>query len=103
MRHRYFQSLTTSLVALIEETIPNPFMGPPENRKISTLGLTHHTTPIEWYGVQDYRTKSVVDGLSSIGGLGSLLSTLLAMLLGTSLYTAMFRTSIPISFLGLQL
>ncbi|TEB28304.1 hypothetical protein FA13DRAFT_1815865 [Coprinellus micaceus] len=95
-----FESLVLSLVTVIEQTIPNPFMDPPEDKNISTLSLTRHSFPRKYYFIQDYRTKSVVDGLSSIGGLGSLLSTLLVMLLGTSLITALFREK-PQSLFGL--
>ncbi|KAJ3495604.1 hypothetical protein NMY22_g19916 [Coprinellus aureogranulatus] len=45
----------------------------------------------EWVVLQDFRSKSVLVGLSAVGGLGSFLSTLLLVLVGTSLMTAVVR------------
>ena len=47
----------------------------------------------EWTILQDYRSKSVLSGLSALGGLGSFVSTMLALVLGTSLARVLFRTS----------
>lgn len=49
---------------------------------------------------QDNRTKSVIGGLSTLGGLGSILSTLLAILFGAGLTRTIIRTK-PLSAFGL--
>lgn len=42
---------------------------------------------------EEFRDKSVVSGLSAVGGLGSLLSTMFVILLGTSLMRATMSRS----------
>ncbi|TEB15736.1 hypothetical protein FA13DRAFT_1747451 [Coprinellus micaceus] len=84
-------TLENSLVAQVVQTIPNPFTGPTTDPNISTLGFTLQNVINEWLILQDYRSKSVVSGFTALGGLGSFLSTILAMLLGTSLIRAIYR------------
>ncbi|TEB28315.1 hypothetical protein FA13DRAFT_1794061 [Coprinellus micaceus] len=93
-----FERQDTFMIAVIEQTITNPFTSAPTTQGISTLGLTLQTIINEWTIMQDYRSRSVLTGLSSIGGLSSLLSAILVMLLGTSLMTAILRTKPHSSF-----
>jgi hypothetical protein len=81
------------LIALVEQIIPDPFSDFTGNRNISTLGLTLRKNFSHWIFIEDYRSRSVLAGLSVIGGLGSFLSTTLVMLVGTSLITAVNRMS----------
>ncbi|KAJ3520904.1 hypothetical protein NMY22_g12540 [Coprinellus aureogranulatus] len=50
--------------------------------------------------IEDYRDASIVAGFATVGGLGTFLSTLLVILLGTSLMSAVIRTK-PYSPFGL--
>jgi predicted ABC-type sugar transport system permease subunit len=59
---------------------------------VSSVWFTWNGGP-NYLVTQDYRTKSVLSGLSFIGGLGSLFSTILAALLGTSLLGALISES----------
>jgi hypothetical protein len=78
-------------VASVVQTIPNPYIAPASNPNVATLGFALQTAQGGWTVLQDYRSKSVLSGLSALGGLGSLLSTILAVLLGTSLVQAILR------------
>lgn len=86
------------MIASIVQTLPNTLPGPTESDpNIGTLGFTLQTDVNEWTVLQDYRSKSVLSGLSALGGLGSLVSTVLALILGTSLARTLFRTSFIVS------
>jgi hypothetical protein len=61
------------------------------NLNISTLHIAYQGPPGEWRIIEDYREKSVLNGLSAAGGLGSFLSLLCAILFGTSLFSFLFR------------
>ena len=78
-------------MASVVQTIPNPYISPPAGLNVATLGFTLQNIQGGWTVLQDYRSKSVLSGLSALGGLGSLLSTILAVLLGTSLVQAILR------------
>ncbi|KAJ3535450.1 hypothetical protein NMY22_g6487 [Coprinellus aureogranulatus] len=62
------------------------------NRNIGTLTISQENLRSEWTVIQDFRTKSVLAGLSGVGGLGSLFSTLLVIFLGTLLMRAAMRS-----------
>ncbi|TEB28313.1 hypothetical protein FA13DRAFT_1873039 [Coprinellus micaceus] len=57
------------------EITPDPMLDSSGNRNISTLSLTTRGSSAGWIFIEDYRNKSVLGGLSVMGGLGSLLST----------------------------
>ncbi|KAJ3526799.1 hypothetical protein NMY22_g10025 [Coprinellus aureogranulatus] len=67
---------------------------------LSTLRFAPDDYTQEFTVTEDYRERSMLAGLAAVGGLGSLLSTLLVFLLGTSLMTAVIRTK-PYSPFGL--
>ena len=85
-------------MASVVQTIPNPYISPPAGLNVATLGFTLQNIQGGWTVLQDYRSKSVLSGLSATGGLGSLLSTVLVMFLGMSLLGAVLRTSLVASF-----
>lgn len=72
-------------------TVPNPLVN------ISDPDIATLTISMErfykggWVVSEDFRNKSVLTGLSDVGGLGSTLSTLLVLFLGTSLMSALLR------------
>lgn len=85
------QSYQHSVIFEPVYTIPSPFAHS-SDPNIATLTITiERFTKREWVVNQDFRNKSVLIGLSEVGGLSSFLSTLLVMLLGTSLMKAMLR------------
>ncbi|KAJ3542697.1 hypothetical protein NMY22_g3416 [Coprinellus aureogranulatus] len=88
------------MVASIKQTITNPQVPVGSNPTTSTLMVAMQPISHSFHLIQDYRAKSVLIGLSALGGLGSFLSTLLAILVGTSLMTALIRNK-PFSPLGL--
>jgi hypothetical protein len=61
------------------------------NPNVSTLHITYQGPPGEWRIVQDFRGKSVLNGFSAAGGLGSFASLLCALLFGTNLFSFLFR------------
>jgi hypothetical protein len=61
------------------------------NPNVSTLHITYQGPPGGWRIVQDYREKSVLNGFSAAGGLGSFASLLCALLFGTNLFSLLFR------------
>jgi hypothetical protein len=71
-------------------TIPNPF-AETTGLGLASLSIAKESDKKEWIVIQDYRNKSVLGGLSGVGGLGSFLSALLAIFLGTSLMRAVLR------------
>ncbi|KAJ3533312.1 hypothetical protein NMY22_g7384 [Coprinellus aureogranulatus] len=76
----------TYLAADVFYTITDPLISPTErNSSLATLRVVACANIGNWVVVQEFRARSVLDGLSKIGGLGSLLSTLLVLLLGSSL------------------
>ena len=87
------QSQENYLVASVVQTLPNPLIGQTSDPNIGRLGFTLQDAINELTILQDFRSKSVLSGLSALGGLGSLLSTMLAMLLGTTLGRAISRKS----------
>jgi hypothetical protein len=60
------------------------------NPDVSTLHITYQS-PVEWRIVEEFREKSVLNGLSAAGGLGSFASLLCALLFGTNLFSLLFR------------
>ena len=79
------------MVAKTVQMMPNPFAGAVADPNVATIGLTTQNMYSDWQVIQDYHGSSFLAGLSTAGGLGSLLSTLLAMLLGTSLVHMVIR------------
>ena len=79
------------MIATVAQTLPNHYLRDELDLNISSIALTLQNVNGEWDLMQDYRSKSVLSGLSALGGLGSLLSTILAVLLGTSLVQAILR------------
>ncbi|KAJ3541077.1 hypothetical protein NMY22_g4037 [Coprinellus aureogranulatus] len=78
-------------VAGIKQMLPsirNAAVGP----LFSTLRFAPDDYTKEWTVIEDYRERSVVAGLAAVGGLGSLLSTILVVLVGTSLMSAVMRS-----------
>lgn len=90
------QTSESFYIASIKQTMSNPRVFPETRRSnpnISTLRINavpSAFTP-QWLIFRDHRDESMVAGLSAIGGLGSLFSTLLVILVGTSLTGAVIR------------
>lgn len=71
----------------------NPF-APAVQPNVSTMRITAEFSDLtEWRIIQDFRDKSVLNGMSAVGGLGSLLNAFFSILLGTTLLRAIFRES----------
>ncbi|KAJ3541073.1 hypothetical protein NMY22_g4033 [Coprinellus aureogranulatus] len=94
-----FEAQAIFAVAGIKQVLPSvrntsgdPFL--------STLRFAPDDYTQEFTVTEDYRERSMLAGLAAVGGLGSLLSTLLVILLGTSLMTAVIRAK-PYSPFGL--
>ncbi|KAJ3523027.1 hypothetical protein NMY22_g11632 [Coprinellus aureogranulatus] len=87
-----FENSERFLVASIKQTMPDPRPTPETDLTTSMLRIVMEDITPEVNVVQDYRSKSVITGFSFVGGLGSFLSTLLAILLGTSLMGAVIRS-----------
>ena len=81
------------MIATVAQTLPNHYLRDELDLNISSIALTLQNVNGEWDLIQDYRSKSVLSGLSATGGFGSLLSTILVMFLGMSLLGAVLRTS----------
>lgn len=77
----------TFVAPIILYTIPNSLVTAPSTN-ISTFRVLSALAIGEWVVRQDFRNQSVLNGLSAIGGLGSFLSTLLAIVLGATLAQA---------------
>ena len=86
------------MIATVAQTLPNHYLRDRLDLNMSSISLTLQNVNGEWDIIQDYRSKSVLSGLSATGGLGSLLSTILVMFLGMSLLGAVLRTSLVASF-----
>ena len=80
------------MFAEITETFPDPAAPTPADLTSSNLRISIVHTPGDFYVVQDFRDKSVLGGLSDLGGLGSLLSTIFAMIFGVSLLQIFYGT-----------
>ncbi|KAJ3541079.1 hypothetical protein NMY22_g4034 [Coprinellus aureogranulatus] len=87
-----FENLETFMVASIKQTMPDPRSSMENDITISTLRIIMQDITSGINIIQEYRGKSVFTGLSFVGGLGSFLSTLLVILLGTSLMGAVIRS-----------
>jgi hypothetical protein len=61
------------------------------NPNVSTLHITYQAPPGEWKTVQDFHEKTILNGFSAAGGLGSFASLLCALLFGTNLFSFLFR------------
>ncbi|KAJ3541078.1 hypothetical protein NMY22_g4036 [Coprinellus aureogranulatus] len=87
-----FETSEKFSVASIKQTIPDPRPTTGSDLAMSTLRIAMQDITSGYNIVEDYRSKSVFTGLSFVGGLGSFLSTLLVILLGTSLMGAVIRS-----------
>ncbi|KAJ3507887.1 hypothetical protein NMY22_g16795 [Coprinellus aureogranulatus] len=87
-----FETFETFTAPIIKQIIPNSAMDASNNPNISSLQIIPDPFTPDWIVVQEYRNKSVFTGLSFLGGLGSFLSTLLVILLGTSLMQSVIGT-----------
>ncbi|KAF6744409.1 hypothetical protein DFP72DRAFT_83118 [Ephemerocybe angulata] len=89
------------LRVLQTSTIPAQIIGADANNpNISTMYITRGILRPEDTVYQDTRAKSVVSGLSALGGLGSLFSTILAIFFGANLARSITGTK-PLSAFGL--
>ncbi|KAJ3532956.1 hypothetical protein NMY22_g7534 [Coprinellus aureogranulatus] len=86
-----FESHNSILIVDPVYTITNGFANS-TSPDIGTISITRENIKSEWIVIQDFRAKSVLTGLSGVGGLGSFLSTLLVIFLGTSLMRAVMRS-----------
>ncbi|KAJ3540030.1 hypothetical protein NMY22_g4477 [Coprinellus aureogranulatus] len=75
-------------------------MATSNNPNISSLRIVPESFTSDWIVVREYRNNPVLTRLSSLGGLGSFLSTLLVCLLGTSLMQSIMGAK-PYSPFGL--
>lgn len=80
--------------------IPGVDVSAAGNPNISSMLIVRGPQLMDDVVYQDNRTKSVISGLSTLGGLGSILSTLLAILFGAGLTRTIIRTK-PLSAFGL--
>ena len=87
------------LLANPAHIVTRPFPFDPNDSNVSRLVITAADKAVPDFGdlgynfMEDYHESSVLDALSGVGGLGSLLSTVLVLLMGTSLMRALIRES----------
>ena len=87
------------LLANPAHVVTRPFPFNTDDSNVSRLTITATTNADPDFGglgynfVEEYHENSVVGALSGVGGLGSLLSTVLVLLMGTSLMRALIRES----------
>jgi len=70
----------------------DPFNNLIVGANVSTLRVACQPNPGEWIVVQDYRSQSVLNGLSEVGGLGAFASALFVVWFGTTLLRITNRT-----------
>ncbi|KAJ3511508.1 hypothetical protein NMY22_g15626 [Coprinellus aureogranulatus] len=87
-----FDTYESFMVAVIRQLMPNPDMVTVNDENIATLTILQDIFSSDRTVLRDYRSKSVLTGLSFVGGLGSFLSTLLVVMLGTSLMRSVTRS-----------
>jgi hypothetical protein len=61
------------------------------NPNISTLQVAFQNQVGEWRVAQDFRKKSVLNGSSAAGGLGTFISLMCAIIFGMSIFSIFFR------------
>ncbi|KAJ3526506.1 hypothetical protein NMY22_g10136 [Coprinellus aureogranulatus] len=87
------ETYRTYLAAELSFTMTNPFISLNDiNAGTATLHVAACADIGDWVVVQEFRAHSILDGLSRLGGLGSLISTLLVLLLGSSLMQSVIGT-----------
>ncbi|KAJ3532957.1 hypothetical protein NMY22_g7539 [Coprinellus aureogranulatus] len=84
-RHDYF--FTVEPVFIRER----PSLAGQAEPNIARLTVGRRVLPLPFTFLEEFRDKSVIAALSGVGGLGSFLSTLSVLLVGTSLLRALFR------------
>ncbi|KAJ2913989.1 hypothetical protein MD484_g6430, partial [Candolleomyces efflorescens] len=92
----------TSMAAELAYVVNDPhaaLFDLPPGPNIATIRFSARNKATTWRVKQDAREKSVLSGLSSVGGLGSLLGTIFVFLFGSSLLGIMFGTK-PLSPFG---
>jgi len=62
----------------------------PNSAEISTIRLTVQNDYSDWKILQDYREKSILNGFASVGGLGTFLGGLFAIVYGSSIVRILF-------------
>ncbi|KAJ3507897.1 hypothetical protein NMY22_g16792 [Coprinellus aureogranulatus] len=87
-----FDTYESFMVAVIRQLMPNHDTVAVNDKNLATLTILRDVFPNDWTVLRDYRSKSVLTGLSFVGGLGSFLSTLLVVMLGTSLMRSVTRS-----------
>ena len=96
-----WQRYDTFLIADMPYTAPDPRVNHPRLNdtsfppgvNVSTLRIALKNDPREWTVIQDYRSKSILGGIASVGGLGSSLSLFFALCFGNSLLGIVYRMS----------
>jgi hypothetical protein len=85
---------------------PDPLAGVspdyPTGPNVSTLRITSAPVEAEWAIVQDYRTKSVLNGFAGVGGLGSFFSIIFVILFGNTLLGLFRRTLLTLVYARVQ-
>jgi hypothetical protein len=87
------QLFNTSMAAELAYVVNDPhaaLFDLPPGPNIATIRFSARNKATTWRVKQDAREKSVLSGLSSAGGLGSLLGTVFLFLFGSSLLGIMF-------------
>ncbi|KAJ2935086.1 hypothetical protein H1R20_g2054, partial [Candolleomyces eurysporus] len=92
-------SMAAELAYVVNDPHASLFDLPP-GPNIATIRFSARNKATTWRVKQDAREKSVLSGLSSVGGLGSLLGTVFLFLFGSSLLGIMFGMK-PLSPFGL--
>ncbi|KAJ3526798.1 hypothetical protein NMY22_g10024 [Coprinellus aureogranulatus] len=86
-----FEMTETFLIANIKQILPSSRAVDPDPL-VSTLRFAPDDFTQDFNIVQDYRDKTVLAGLASVGGLATTFSTFLIILFGTSLMRSVIRS-----------
>ena len=84
------------MVAQVLTVIPDPLAGSPSIQRspdISTFRVFMQNDAAELSSIQDYRTKSVLQGFSSLGGLWTSLGGVFAVIFGSPVLRILFGTT----------
>jgi hypothetical protein len=94
--HRFdhkLQAFDTFVISQIAYLLNDPqaaALNIPQAPNISTIRISVQNDPSDWRIIQDYREKSILGGLSSVGGLANLFGVLFVVLFGSSLLRLLF-------------
>ncbi|KAJ2931024.1 hypothetical protein H1R20_g6098, partial [Candolleomyces eurysporus] len=98
------QLYNTFMIADIPYIVPETRFANPRNipigPNVSTLQIASQLDLRDWIVIQDYRNKSTLGGIATVGGLGSFFSIVFVVCFGNSLLGIIYRTK-PLTPFGI--